>query len=146
MTAKVEDFSVSSLRKELKPIKFARDLGVILDSHLAFNEHVVQTVSSCISRLGEINRVKHAFDKRTLIIIINTLVFSKLFYCSNVWSNTSQANLDKLQSVQNFASRIVTGSRKYDHITPQLKKLGWLSVRQQLYFRFATLAFKCMNG
>ena len=78
--------------------------------------------------------------------LINALVFCKLFYCSNVWSNTSQVNLDKLQSVQNFACRIVTGSRKYDHITPQLKKLGWLSVRQQLYFRFATLALKCMNG
>ena len=134
MTAKVKDFSVSLLGKELKPVKSAKDLGVILDSHLTFNEHVVQTVSACISRLGQINRVKHAFDKRTLVIIINALVFSKLFYCSNVWSNTSQANLDKLQSVQNFACRIVTGSRMSDHVTPQLKKLGWLSVRQQLYF------------
>ena len=143
MTAKIKEFSVSLLGKELKPVKSAR---VILDSNLTFNEHVVQTVSAFISRLGQINRIKHAFDKRTLIIIINAVVFSKLFYCSNVWSNTSQANLDKLQSEQNFACRTVTGSRKYDRITPQSKKLGWLLVRQQLCLRFATLAFKCMNG
>ena len=67
------------------------------------NEHIVSTVSSCMSQLGQINRVKHIFDERALIIIINALVLSKLFYCSSVWGNTTQANLDKLQAVQNFA-------------------------------------------
>ena len=41
-------------------------------------------------RLGQINRVKDVFDKRTLLMIINSLVFSKLLYCSNVWANTSK--------------------------------------------------------
>ena len=99
-----------------------------------------------MSRLGQINRVKHIFDKSTLIIIINVLVFSKLFYCSSVWSNTSQANLDKLQAVQNFACRAVCGAKKFDHVTPLLKDLRWLPVRQQLYLRFATIVNKCMTG
>ena len=96
MTAKVSDFRLFLLGKELEPVKAARDLGVTLDSNLTYNEHIVSTVFSCMSRLGQINRVKHIFDKRALIIIINALVFSKLFYCSSVWSNTTQANLDKL--------------------------------------------------
>ena len=145
MTAKVTDFRLFLLGKELEPVKAARDLGVTLDSNLTFNEHIVSTVSSCMSRLGQINRVKHIFDKRALIIIINALVFSKLFYCSSVWSNTTQANLDKLQAVQNFACRILCGAKKFDHITPLLKDLRWLPVRQQLYFHFAVLVFKCMT-
>ena len=100
------------------------------------------TVSSCMSRLGQINRVKHIFNKHALIIIINALVFSKLFYCSSVWSNTTQTNLDRLQAVQNFACRILSGAKKFDHITPLLKDLRWLPIRQQLYFRFAVLVFK----
>ena len=77
-----------------------------------------------MSRLGQINRVKHCFDNRTLIIIINALVFSKLFYCSSVWSSTctSQSNIPKLQAVQNFACRIVSGSKKYDQVTPILRQ------------------------
>ena len=63
----------------------------------------------------QINRVKHVFDKNALVIIINALVFSKLFYCSSVWSNTTQTNLDKLQAVQNFACRTVSGAGKLDH-------------------------------
>jgi len=85
-------------------------------------------------------------DKHALIIIINAEVFHKLFYCSSVWSNTTQANLDKLQAVQNFACHILRGTKKFDHITPLLKDLRWLPVRQQLYFHFAVLVFKCMAG
>ena len=57
-----------------------------------------------------------------------------------------QANLDKFQAVQNFAYRILCGAKKFDHITPLLKDLRWLTVRQQLYFRFAALVFKCTTG
>ena len=79
-------------------------------------------------------------------MVMNTLVFSKLFYCSNVWANCSKLNIAKLQSVQNFAYRIVSGIRKYDHITPELKRLKRLPVFSQLYYRNAILAFKCMCG
>ena len=101
----------------------ARDLGVILDTSLTFDDHITTTVASCMSRLGQINRVKHCFDNRILILIINALVFSKLFYCSSVWSNTSQFKIAKLQAVQNFACRIASGSKKYDHVTPILRQL-----------------------
>ena len=94
-----------------------------------------------MSRLGQINRVRHALDRRTLLI-----VFSKLFYCSNVWANCSKLNINKLQSVQNFACRIVSGIRKYDDDTPELKRHRWLPVSSQLYYRNAILAFKCMFG
>ena len=67
------------------------------------------------------------------------LVFSKLYYCSNVWENTTEKNILKLQAVQNFACRIVSGARKYDHVTPYLKSLSWLPVKDQLYYRQAIM-------
>ena len=99
-----------------------------------------------MSILGQINRVKYAFDKHTLITIINSLVFSGLYYCSNVWSNTSRFNIKKLQLIQKFACRIVCGIRKFDHVTPALKELKWLPVASELYLRNDILAFKCMTG
>ena len=41
------------------------------------------------------------------------------------WGNTSVSNIKKLQMVQNFAPRIITGARKYDHVTACLQQLGW---------------------
>ena len=138
--------NLTFMGRELIPEHTAKDLGVILDNNLTYDEHITKTVSSCMSCLGQINRTKHVFDKRTLLTIINALVFSKLFYCSNVWANTSKSNISKLQGIQNFAARIATGTRKYDHITPVLKELKWLPVATQLYFRSAIMAFKCLTS
>ena len=58
----------------------------------------------------------------------------------------TQSNMDKLQAVHNLACRIVIGAGRFDHITPLLKDLRWLPVKQQLYCRLAVLVFKCMTG
>ena len=101
----------------------AKDLGVMIDSSLSYNEHVTKTVSNCMYRPIRINRIKHPLDRKTLLLLINAFVFSKLFYCSTVWSNTSKTNVKRQQLVQNFAGRIVLGLRKYDHISEGLKSL-----------------------
>ena len=69
-----------------------------------------------------------------------------MLYRSTVWSNTSTQNINKLQSIQNFASKIVTNSRKFDHVTPLLHQLNWRPVKQLLYYRDAVLTYKCFNG
>ena len=44
------------------------------------------------------------------------------------------------------AARIVALKRKYDHVTPKLKKLHWLPVKQRIQFKILLLTYKCMNG
>jgi len=55
-------------------------------------------------------------------------------------------NLTKLQTVQNAAARVVTGTRKFDHITPVLRQLHWLPVCQRITFKLAMITFKCLHG
>lgn len=74
------------------------------------------------------------------------LDFSRLFYCSTVWSNTSQTNLSKLKAVHNFACCIVSGKTKVDHISSVLKEFGWLPVNELFYYRDVIMTFKCMTG
>ena len=147
MRAKLQFHSLPYMGKDIVPSGTAKDyLGVILDSNLTYDEDIIKTASSCMSGLGQINCVKHIFDKRTLLMIINSLVFSKLFYCSNVWANTSKCNINKLQAVQNFACRIVSGARKYDHITPIRKELNWRPVANQLCYRSSTPLNTCLQN
>ena len=54
--------------------------------------------------------------------------------------------LDKLQLLQNAAARLVTGARKFDRITPVMRELHWLPVRQRIRFKTAVLVFKCLHG
>jgi len=146
MIRRLSDFKLSLLWKELLSSESIKDLGVTFDPTLSFGNQILATVSSCMGKLAQINRPKHAFNSDLLVTIINALVFSKLYYCSTVWSSTTAYNVQKLQLVQNFAARIVNGTYKFEHITPSLKNLKWLPVKKQLYLRDADFAFKCMTG
>jgi len=85
--------SVTLFGTEIKPVTVAKDLGVYIDSHLNYNEHITKTISDCIHKLTRVNRIKHLLDQKTLIFLINAFIFSKLFYCSTVWSNTRKKRI-----------------------------------------------------
>ena len=97
---KIPDYlGIILLSKEITSSESAKNLGVTMDCNLAYDEHVTQLTSKCIGSLCQINRVKYLFDRRTLITIINSLIFSKLLYCSSVWANTTKKNVELLQRV-----------------------------------------------
>ena len=144
MSSKLLDFKLSPAGKDIHPAQSVKDLGVISDPTISFDNHIC-TVSSCLWKLSQISCIKFVFDKQLLETIINALFFSKLHYCSSVWSSTSACNIRKLLYVQNFAARTICNVKKYDHISPVLRNLRWLPVKTQLYCRDATLTFKCMT-
>jgi len=51
-----------------------------------------------------------------------------------------------LQSIQNAVARLLTGTRRRDHISPVLSRLHWLPVKQQVVFKLAILVFKSLRG
>ena len=137
--------SVTFLGKDISPVPVAKDLGVFIDETLSYNEHISKTVSSCLYKLTQINRIKHLLDKKTLLLLLSSFIFSRLFYCSTVWSNTSNSNLKKLQLVQNFAARLTLGLRKFDHISEGLKSLKWLNVKDRLFLNDAVKVHRCLQ-
>ena len=59
MISKRQDFRLTLLGKELLPVDSVKDLGLVFDSKLSFNDHIIKTASSCMPALGQISRVKH---------------------------------------------------------------------------------------
>jgi len=53
--------------------------------------------------------------------------------------------MSRLRSVQNAAARLVSGARRYDHITPLLQELHWLPVRHRVDFKMATLVYLSLS-
>ncbi len=114
--------------KTLIPVTEVKDLGITLDSYLTYNEHIQALSSSCLSKLGQIRRVKHIFDESILAKIIDTLVISKINYCASVWSNTSDMNIKRSNCIST------------------LESLNWLPMKEHLLYRDTILTFKCING
>ena len=47
-----------------------------------------------------------------------------------MWGGETNTRLDRLQSVVNFAARLVSGLRRYDSVTPTLAALGCPGLRE----------------
>ena len=51
-----------------------------------------------------------------------------------------------LQRIQNTAARLVTLSRKSEHITPILRSLHWLPIHHRITFKVLLLTYKILHG
>ena len=78
--------------------------------------------------------------------LVHAFISSRLDYCNQLFVGVTGWLLDKLQSLQNAAARLVTGARTFDRITPVMRELHWLPVRRRIRFKTAVLAFKCLHG
>ncbi|KAF0302007.1 hypothetical protein FJT64_002993 [Amphibalanus amphitrite] len=58
-------------------------------------------------------------------------------YCSSVWGGASKSRLHRLQRTIHLAVRLVSGLRKFDHITPALGALGWPGIGEVIAHRDA---------
>ena len=77
---------------------------------------------------------------------IVSLVTSRLDYCNGLLCGITDELLYRLQKVQNNAARVISGFKKYDHITPVLKDLHWLPIRKRIEFEILLLTFQYMQG
>ena len=128
------------------PVHVVRDLGFMLETDLSMRSHVSKTVSSCFSSLRQVRAVRRSVDNSVLLSLVTALVLTRLDYGCSVLSGITDQQLDKLQSVLHAAARLVSYTGKFDSITPVLRDLHWLSVRERIQHRLASLVYKCLHG
>ena len=71
---------------------------------------------------------------------------SKLHYCNILLYGLPAIYINKLQRVQNAATRLVTNTPRMCHITPILEDLHWLPIIYRIEFKIVLLTFKCLYG
>ncbi len=112
-----------------------KNLGVICDSALKFNFQINEVVKASFYQLRMISKIKPFLARIDLEKLVHVFIFSRLDYCNSLYYSTQRKLLDRLQMVQNSATRLLTGTRKYDHITPALRSLHWLPVPYRINFK-----------
>ena len=90
-------------------------------------------------------RIRKYISTQTTEILIHAFVTSKLDHCNSLLYNVPRKVIKKLQSVQNAAARLITRSRKCDHITPILFDFQWLPVSKRINFKILLLTSKALH-
>ena len=143
---KFSDLTNLSLSNDIIPVSSsACNLGFIFDSDMSFSEQINSVSKSCHFHIRDIRRIRHLLPPAATALA-NSLVSSKLDYCNSLYSGISQSNLNKLQRIQNSLARVITNTSKYQHITPTLKKLHWLPIKQRIDYKLCLLTYKTLTN
>ena len=110
-------------------------LGVILDPELCLDNQICNVVKNSFYQL------KSALFHKDLEIVIHAFITSRLDYCNSLYLGLPQSSLKRLQLVQNAAARLLTGTRRREHITPILASLHWLTILFRVQFNSFIICF-----
>ena len=77
--------------------------------------------------------------------LVVSLVLSKMDYCNCLLAGLPDCLIQKLQLVQNCAAKVIFKKKKSDHVTPLLKSLHWLPVKQRIKYKVAMLCHKTLK-
>lgn len=132
------------LTKYIKPT--LSNVGVRMDSVFNLDKQISAVVKSNFFKLRQLAKVKQILSKQDFEMIIHALITSHLDYCNSLYYGVSQSSLSRLQLVQNAAARLLTGTRRRNHISPVLASLHWLPVHFRVHFKILLFAFKSLNG
>ena len=86
------------------------------------HEHIDKLSGKFAQRIGQLRKLKNYLPIKERIAYYNATVKSIMMYGSNVWSNTSKENLERISKLQERAAGIILGARS----SPLFQKLGWI--------------------
>ena len=126
-----------------KPV---RNIGALFDADLTMEDHVKKTCQTCYFHLRNIGKIRKFLNKEATESLVHALITSRLDWGNALLVGVSNHLLDRLQMIQNVAARVIMRVRKYDHITPVLKKLHWLPIRERITFKLLLLTYKAQHN
>ena len=119
---------------ELQHVFKEKDLGVMIDSDMKFDQHISAKVKKANSIAGLIRRSFSFLDGLLFKQLFTTLVRPHLEYCQSVWSPHLKKDINLIESVQKRATKMIDS---FKHLTyeERLRKLN-----------MPTLVFRRLRG
>ena len=90
--------------------------------------------------------IRQYISTRDCCTVIHAVTSSKLDYCNALLFGLPNSATYQLQRAQNTAARIVTRTKKFEHITPALINLHWLPVHSRIDYKILLLTYKAIHS
>jgi hypothetical protein len=124
----------------------ARNLGVVFDQSMNMKTHITNISRTTNYHLRRIGKISKYLSKSSIETLIHALITSRLDNNNALLYGLPECDINRLQRVLNNAARLVTNSRKHEHITPVLKELHWLPVSLRIVFKILLITYKSLHG
>ena len=137
---KLPDLHISNKSIERKSsIKF---LGVMLDEHIAWNDHIHAIEKKLAKNIGLLYRARQFLDKESLKTIYFSYIHSYLNYANIAWASTYFTKLKTIHYQQKHAARIIFNEDILTDSRPLLRSLNALNIYQINLHQHANFMYK----
>ena len=133
---------ISVFNETIRSAQKARNIGVIFDNHFHFNNHVASICKSSFYHLRNISYIRKYLSSTTTETLVHAFISSKLDHCNSLLCGLPNYQIKKLQHFQNTAARLITLSRKHEHVGPILLNLHWLPIHYRIMFKILLITYK----
>ena len=114
----------------VKPSINARNLGVHVDAQLNMEKHITNVCKSAYHGIYNLRHIRKYLDQDSTKTVVHACITSMLDNCNGLLYGLPDSQIGRLQRVQNTCARLICGCSKFSRITPLLRDLHWLPVRQ----------------
>jgi len=121
------------------------DLGVILDSRLAYSSHIQNKIAKCYGMIGLIKRNFRHISLTGFVLLYKCIVRSHLDYCHSVWAPYLKSDVARLEKVQRRATKCIPGLGALPYIE-RLKKCGLTTLKFRRIRGDMIETFKILSG
>ncbi|KAK7094312.1 hypothetical protein V1264_007952 [Littorina saxatilis] len=105
-------------------------------------QHVITVCQAGYYKLKRIASIRHFLTEETTTVLVTSCILSRTDYCNSLLSGVPVSMIQPLQTLQNFAARLVCKAGRTQHCTPLLFSLHWLPVAQRIKYKICCLCFK----
>jgi hypothetical protein len=110
------------LGQDIETVTQEKDIGVIIDSELTFENHLCEKVKKATSIFAVMRRTFKHLDTKSFLVIYKTLVRTHLDYASSVWAPYKMKYIEKIESVQKRVTKQFPGMKNLSY-PERLKKI-----------------------
>lgn len=96
------------------------------------------------SSAGSLRRLRNFLPTSTKIALAQSLLLPIIDYADASYLDLTEAQLNKLERLQNFIIRFIFGLRKYDHVSEYRVKLKWLPIRYRRNVHILSLLYSVL--
>jgi hypothetical protein len=119
-----------STGKPITVVNTAKDLGVLMSSSCTFDIHTKKVIQTCNFTIAQILRLFSDRSQGVMMTLFNSLVRSKIDYCSILVSPTTTSLRMSLERVQRSFTKKITGMHELSY-WDRLKKLRIQSLERR---------------
>ena len=128
----------------LKPKQHIKILGVYIDDKLNWTKQVNYVKRKSMNVTRNIHRINYLLPIKQKVHLYNALISPQFDYADIIWGGCGKVNSQRLQIVQNFAAKSITGNKKFDSATKSLTKLKFLKLDQRRHIHETVFTHKSL--